>query len=461
MKKTLLYTVLCASLLSQSCYKNENIIPNLPPSDFNIEATQTPDQIDLNWSLATDPEETKVTYDVKIDGVLVASAIDALTFTFENLTPDTAYLFNIIAKDADGVPNQMDIDVRTDAAPTPSAFDIEQSGRTAESISIVWNASTAEDGSEIVYDIYFNSVRVATGITETEYIFEALNPISYHDVRIVAKSRYGTSLTRTLEVNTDGNYLIFGEANRPTGQAMQESDFGTIALPVIVRDFTDLNASTALEDISFGFSIKGNVNQQDYELLTPSPLIIEQGSSTGTIRIRIIADDFQEFPYEYLIIEPGEIKNGRYSNTSNTETNDIYPQFVLEGLDYDWLQAADNAYSAAISWSNNDAVINAVLYQETAPDVFSAVQSFDTATQPLRFELSTSQEAGRYYLELERNDNVMEIVEVSVYVTAPIHEDRSGPNLVAVKSLTLDNGTNKTIFDIQVEDGLYAFTARE
>ncbi|MGB6151577.1 MAG: hypothetical protein WBG48_06255 [Pricia sp.] len=462
MKKPLLSAILCALLLSQSCYKNENIIPNLAPSEFTVEATQTPNQINLNWSEAIDPEETQVTYDVKINSILIAKEIEDLFFVFENLDPATDYLFSVIAKDADGIPNQIDIHVRTDDAPVPSDFEIEQTARTAENISIAWNASTAADGSEIVYDVYFNTVRVATDITETEYAFKDLTPISYHSVRVVAKSRYSTSLSRTLDVNTDGNYVIFGEPNHPMGQAMSESDYGIIELPVIVRDYKDLNASNAIEDIHFGFSIKGNVNQQDYELLTPSPLIIKKGNAMGTIKIRVVADDFQEFPFEYLIVEPAEIKNGLYRKVPNADTTNIYPQFVLEGLDYDWLQDTADAYSVAISWSNNEANISAVLYQEsTSPGIFSAVASFDTDVQPQRFELTTSRSDGNYYLELIRNDNVTAPVEVSIYVTAPKQAERSTPNLVTVQSLMLENGAKRAIYDIKVKDNLYGFTSRK
>lgn len=461
MKKPLLSAILSISLLSQSCYKDENIIPNLAPSDFSVEATSSPDQIELNWTESVDPEETQVTYDIKINGILVAKNIDDLTYAFENLDFDTDYIFSVIARDEDGLPNQVQVEIRTDAAPVPSAFELRQFGKSPHSITIAWDASIAEDGSEIVYDVYFDGERVASDITETEYTFTELRAISGHSVRVVAQSRYGTSLSRNLEVYTDGNYVIFGEANHPMGQAMAESDYGIIELPVIVRDFQDLNAATALEDISFGFSITGNVNEQDYELLTPSPLIIEKGSASGTIEIRITADDFQEFPFEYLIIEPNSVENGRYSGQLSAGSTNIYPQFVIEGLDRDWLQEAPDAYSVAISWSNNDAQVSAALYEETAPGVFSNVANFDDGEQPSWFELSTSRADGNYYLELVRGDNISEAVEVSFYVTAPESPERSVPNLVAVQSLMLDNAGVRTIFDIQVENGLHGFTLRE
>jgi hypothetical protein len=434
MKKTLLSAVLCISLLSQSCYKEKNIIPNLAPSDFSVEATPSPDRIELNWTEAMDPEETQVTYDIRINGILVARNLNAFTYAFENLEFDTEYLFNVIARDENGIPNQVNVEVRTDAAPIPSEFEPVQSGKTAHNITVSWNAPTAGDGSEIVYDIYLDGLRVASDISETEYTFEGLKAISYHSAKVVAQTRYGTSLSRTLEVHTDGNHVRFGVANRPMGQAMSESDYGIIELPVIVRDFKDLNTSNALEDIHFGFSISGNVNEQDYELLTPSPMTIAEGSAMGIIKIRVIADDFQEFPFEYLIIEPDFVENGRYSGELTTGTANVYPQFVIEGLDHHWLQEAPDAYSVAISWSNNDANVNAVLYRETTtPGVFSSAATFDTGEQPERFELSTSRADGNYYLELVRNDNITEPVEVSVYVTAPEDPDRSVPHLVTVK----------------------------
>lgn len=462
MKKILLPALFFILIALQSCVKNEVIIPNLRPSDFTIETEAFLEEISLAWSESTDPEKTKITYEIKVNSILVATDSVASTYLFENLIPDTEYLISVTAVDGDGIRTLASEKVRTDVAPTPAAFDAGQSGKTPHSITISWDESTISDNSEVVYDLYLDDVLVASDNTDLEFTFEDLEALDTYTVKIVARSIFGNIRSNTLEAHTDGNYLVFGESNFPEGQPISEANFGIIEMPVLVRDFANLNPSVALEEMQFEFAIVGNVNGNDYELLTPSPLVIAKGESSGTIRLRIIADDFQEFPNEFLIVEPGLVKNGRFSGRTEQDGQYLGPHFVLRGLDYDWLQEAPDVYSAAVSWSDENANIAANLYRETATtSAFTKAESYETDSHPLRFEMPTSIEDGSYYLELVRNDDIQGPIEASVYMTVPASPQHSTPNLAAVKTLWLENGAGEVIFDIEVRNGIFTFTSRD
>ena len=460
--KKLVTAALFALLLLQSCFKDEEIVENLAPSDFNLEAAITTDQIDLIWSDATDPEEKQITYEVKKDGIIVAIRLSKTTFQLTDLEPDTEYQITVTAIDDDGMRTEVQKQIRTDVYITPSDFQVVQSGKTVNTITISWDASTAEDDSAITYDIYLNDELLASGITQLDYTFEGLEGATRHTATVLAKTRNETVLIRTLQVSTDGNTVVFGEANHPTGIPIAEAEYGIIEIPVLVRDFLNENPSEALDEILFGFTIEGTVNERDYELLTPSPLVIAKGATMGTIRISIVADDFQEYTNESLIIAPGTVENAEYSSSPEPGVVIPNPTFSIDGIGNLLSDEVPDAYAVDISWSNSDAYISATLYKETkSTGTFSSVDIFDSGMHPQAFELATSRSDGKYYLEIERNDNIMEAVEVNIYVTAPDDPDENFKTLTAIENLILEtSSSNMIVLDFVIENGVYSFTQR-
>ena len=460
MNKKPLVAGLLAFTLLQSCFKEEPIDENLAPSDFSVEAVSTTEQIALNWSEAIDPEGKTISYEVEQDGAIVALNLSTTTFVLLNLESDREYEITVTAIDADGMRTEVNKQIRTDIFLVPSEFQIEQSGNTVNTITISWNASTAEDNSEIVYDILLDDELLASDITDLEYTFEGLGGATWYTAKVLAKTRNDTALIRTLEVNTDGNTVVFGEANHPMGVPITEANYGIIEIPVDVRDLLNQNPSAALEEILFNFTIEGSVNERDYVLLTPSPLVIDKGATTGMIRISIIADEFQEFTNEALIVTPGIIQNAQYSSSPEPDTSISDPTFILDGRGDLLSDEVPDAYAVDISWSHPEAYISASLYQEKSGS-FSRVALYDSGMHPQSFELATSRSDGNYYLEIERNDNVMEVVEVYIYVIAPDDPDTNFKTFTVIKNLLLDtSSTSKIVLDITIEGGVYSFTQR-
>ena len=102
MKKASLFLII--ALLFIGCNKSEENTPkieaDLPPTNFTITTDEVSDKsANIVWTAAKDPENKAVTYDVYLNGQLIESKTSALTFTFEELSPETNYTGQVIASD--------------------------------------------------------------------------------------------------------------------------------------------------------------------------------------------------------------------------------------------------------------------------------------------------------------------------------------------------------------------------
>ncbi|MGB7396137.1 MAG: fibronectin type III domain-containing protein, partial [Pricia sp.] len=375
MKKILLSAGMLALLLMQSCSKEEEVLPpNEAPSSFEIEVSTTPNEIELDWTDAIDPEDQKVRYKITVGDDVIVSGIAASAYTLVNLIPNTPYSITITAIDEENGQTEVQTEVLTAALIIPTPFEVEQMGQTATTVDISWSASTTEDESDVTYDIFVNDSLRASNLADLSYTLHDLSSTSSYTVKVLAKSQYETSVASTIKVSTDGNTVIFGKANHPRAVPIPEADLGIIEIPVLVKDLDNMKPAEALADIHFEFEIAGTTNERDFKLLTPSPLIIAKGATEGLIRVSVVADDFQELLDETLVIAPRTIQNAVYSTNSKDDETDSDPTFIIDGTGELLSDKHPDAFAVDISWSHPEAYVSATLYQETStPGVFTSI----------------------------------------------------------------------------------------
>lgn len=120
----------------------------------------TSSSVELMWSAASDDQSGDVTYAVYRDGDRIGSTAET-SFTDEGLTPESAYLYQVVAIDRAGNASapSSGLVARTAATPmddvtAPSAPQyLHSMGQTADSVRLMWNAAT-DDVGVVQYRVY-------------------------------------------------------------------------------------------------------------------------------------------------------------------------------------------------------------------------------------------------------------------------------------------------------------------
>ncbi len=138
-----------------------------------------------------------------------------------------------------------------------------------------------------------------------------------------------------------------------------------------VISFTLEGSATEESHTRYGFS--------DYELLTPSPLVMKKGQTTGIIRFQVQEDDIFETDEEYFQIKLSNLLDGNIQLDENTdylvythiieendfrldllwneENEEAFPEidFYLEGYDNTLLFSENHELGKTINVTNADA----------------------------------------------------------------------------------------------------------
>ena len=160
----------------------------------------------LHWKAATD--DVGVTgYDIYSNTVKIVANITDTFFSFTGAAPKTAYRMQVRAKDSTGNVSGFSSSLTTTTrandtlAPTAPA-NLSSSGITNVSFILHWKASTDNVGVT-GYDIYSNTVKIATNITDTFFSFTGAAPKTAYKMQLRAKdstgnvSGFSSSLTIT------------------------------------------------------------------------------------------------------------------------------------------------------------------------------------------------------------------------------------------------------------------------
>ncbi|MFC5287376.1 fibronectin type III domain-containing protein [Actinokineospora guangxiensis] len=179
--------------------------PSAPSSLEVTGATQS--SITLSWLPSTD--DVGVTaYEVRSGGSAVAST-SATTATVDGLSPDTAYRYTVVAKDAAGntSPASAEVTGRTAAAPdtqAPSApGGLRATDTTETSVALAWNAASDNVGVT-EYEVFRGSTSLGT-VPGTTRLVTGLSADTAYTFTVVARDAAGNTSapSAALSVRTD------------------------------------------------------------------------------------------------------------------------------------------------------------------------------------------------------------------------------------------------------------------
>nr|BAM67139.1 chitinase [Paenibacillus sp. FPU-7] len=166
-----------------------------PTAPGNLTAAKTTTTVTLNWEGSTD--NYGVTGYEVYNGSTLVGITTAKTYTVSGLTPETAYTFKVLAKDAAGNKSAASqVTVTTDkvvpdnVAPSVPT-NVQAASKTDTSVNLTWTASTDNIGVT-GYDVYKDGVLAGTSAT-TSYAVTGLTANTSYSFTVKAKDAAGNA----------------------------------------------------------------------------------------------------------------------------------------------------------------------------------------------------------------------------------------------------------------------------
>ncbi len=185
-------------ILSQSQIQTDMITAIFPPGQSDTTPPSVPTNlkttsvsattISLAWTASTDPDSPVSGYDVFRNNVLIGSA-QGTTYLDANLTPSTSYGYSVAAFDPPGNVSAQStpLTVMTlslpDTTPPTVPSNVTASSPSPTSITLAWSASTDPDSAVAGYQVFRNSVQIAT-----------LAGTTFTDTNLTPNTTYGYSV---------------------------------------------------------------------------------------------------------------------------------------------------------------------------------------------------------------------------------------------------------------------------
>jgi len=170
--------------------------------------SQTSSSVALAWNAATAGAGCTITYSIMQDGSQVASGLTGTSTTINNLQANRTYNFAVAAVDQKGGSLSASIPVTTKpiqttctAAPTVPTG-LAASNVTSSSVTLNWNASSANSGCTITYQVYVNGSAFGGALGGTSAILGGLSPSTPYTIGVAALDQAGSSSKATTNVTT-------------------------------------------------------------------------------------------------------------------------------------------------------------------------------------------------------------------------------------------------------------------
>jgi hypothetical protein len=303
MKKILSLFVL---IVAFSCSTTDDGAPPEPPKITMGEITEAYDEATIKWT-ATSTNSGNLKYGIRLDGNYIASDISETSYTLTGLVPETQYKVEVTVTDGAGLSTKASGNFTTLTPSGLTAPEITVSEISNTGATVNWTASTTTDGSEVSYSLYLNNELVQANMTETEFVFDALDPFSNFVVKVLARSEYGVSSEQ---------YANFGTLGTPpssfTLAVIEDPNYEIYDLYDPYFLIVGWDTPEAPDGASFSYTIKLNdeIVQQHLTDTATSYLFtdLEEGE---TYTVTVIADSI----------------NGTESESSVTFTTFRYPVF--------------------------------------------------------------------------------------------------------------------------------------
>jgi chitinase len=255
-----------------------------PGAPTNVRATVvTTRTVSLAWNASAPGSLPVASYDVLRDNTVVAT-VTRTDATIAGLSPNTAYTFGVVAKDANGLVSPVaSVSVRTnnpadDTQPPSAPGSLRSTGADDGSVSLAWNAATDNTGV-VAYDVYRGATK-ATTVTGTTARIDGLAPSTSYSFTVRARDGYDntSAASNTLTVRTRD--IVSGYAK--VGYFVQ---WGIYGRQFFVRNLDTNGAAAKLTHLNYAF---GNIDPVNLTCLhgvtkgtTPNPQDPNQGDGAG------------------------------------------------------------------------------------------------------------------------------------------------------------------------------------
>jgi chitodextrinase len=433
----------------------ENQPPSAPAGLLSKGASDT--QVKLQWGLSfkTTSDGLRVAaarYNVYRDGQFIGFST-GISYDDFDVAPSTSYLYYVKAADADSnlsaasnlvaVRTAATLGVVTPIAPTGLA--VQAATQSFSNTPLIWTASTSAATQAVTYNIYRGGNLIATGIRDTKYNDDSVQPRStyVYTVTTVAdaiESAPGTPLSITTPLNPDlpdaepptvpSNLTVVSRGSNSIALAWAPAS--KVTGDKIVAGY-DILRST--DGVTYGPDPVGSTNQASFvdSSLTPNTVYYYTVRSFSSAGVRSASS------------LPANGKTTPIVNLADVTAPGAPVGLALVS------PALSNAVN--LSWTANpteDGVAGYLVYRDGSllADVSSALSLIDTTTKG---------ETG-YSYSVKAYDNALNVSEASaalaVVTPAPV------PNTYTISGTITSLGEQK-LFEVALTDGVsvtYAFT---
>lgn len=200
-----LHIVLFLLVVLLSCKKNNDVLPNRPPSDFivNSKLIDNGKSILLNWTKAKDLDGDIVKYSVVLTDTLIKQTLDTF-FLIKEIGYNIEKQGQVIAIDSKGLKTSINFSAVTKKNSAPSNVivtqNIDEDGKT---INLTWTTAIDLEGDEVNYTIILGDT-LASKIKDTKIVINSLDFNVEKSGVIITKDIHGFTsqtpfLVKTLE----------------------------------------------------------------------------------------------------------------------------------------------------------------------------------------------------------------------------------------------------------------------
>lgn len=256
-----------------------------PAAPTNVRATvKTTRTVTLAWTASAPGSLPVVGYDV-FRGTTLATSVTDTTASLTGLTPNTEYVFTVVAKDRKGTasPASAPVTVRTnnpadDTQPPTAPANLRSTAADAGSVSLAWAASTDNTGV-VGYDVFRGATLDAT-VTGTSARIGGLSPSTSYTFTVRAKDGYDNSSAASNALTVRTGDIVGGFAR--VGYFVQ---WGIYGRQYFVRNLDTTGAAARLTHINYAFANIDPVNLTCLQGVTkgtsPNPQDPNQGDGAG------------------------------------------------------------------------------------------------------------------------------------------------------------------------------------
>ena len=173
----------------------------------NVQATKTTNSVTL--TVTVDAGENPVaTYYFSMDGGRSYETSTSPNYTFSELTPNTAYTFQVYAVDTEGYEsNEETIEVTTDNYVNPVVNSVTATNVSNDSITVSVNASAGTNAIQTYY--YSINNGAYTSSSSNTHTFSGLSAGTNYSIRVYVKDTTGVdSNVYTINAETENSVLL-------------------------------------------------------------------------------------------------------------------------------------------------------------------------------------------------------------------------------------------------------------